>query len=1026
MKFINSLLFLFVSFTAFSQTDYINRCGQEALLDEIEISNPGYKQQIENSFKAFNKRKKSVKRSINITVPVHVIVVHPTGQAIGTGSNFSIEHVQSQIDVLNQDFGRYNSDSGNTPPEFPAANTGIQFCLATVDPDGSPTDGITRYAFDGSFDNNAFSIRQETQWPRESYSNIWTAPNLPYLGVATVPNTFSLPPANQDYIHVDAATFGGPGYGTEPGYNLGRTTTHEMGHWLGLLHVWGSGNGSCAVDDNISDTPNQNTFNFGCPNHPSPTCGNSGDMFMNYMDYVDDNCMNAFTQEQGDYMNTILSTSRASLNGASFTSCASVVPLVLTVISQSDPSCSDSNDGSILVEASGGEPNYSYSLDGGVPTSNNLFTDLPGGNYSIEVFDADGNSASVTVFLNTPNPMTATVNVTQTNTCPNDMDGAVEIQVAGGSNPYIYSLDMGMGQQSNTFDSLPNGFYIVNVVDNNGCTFEDVFELTDSTIITITIDSTANLVCGNDDMGLIIASAEGGNGPLSYSINGFEYQDNGEFSELDGGTYFVFVQDSVGCYDSLEVVITEPDPFFISIESNDASCFGFDDGSVGITAFGGNGAPYQYSFDSITFGDTTMLDSLFAGEYDLYALDSLGCLAIATFDIDEPDEIQIFADTIINATCFGDENGMLSLFATGGNGDYTYIFQGDSTSTADYDNLAAGTYDVFAVDALGCEGNGTFEIGISSNISITISSEQMPSCFGGQDGLIQVLAENTQGDVTYSINGGAEQESPIFEGLNTDDYVITAQDSTGCSAAINVFLDEPAILGTQVEITNVICFGEDNGTATVIVSGGTPPYQYSYEPSNTDPSGLAPGNYFVTITDDNGCTTSEEFTITEPDELVVDDMILDIDLKTVTVIASGGVEPFLYSFDGGDTFTDDNVTKDLESPNITVIVKDANGCETISSIIISDVNELAEDWGLKVYPNPFQTEILLDLNFPTQTKATIEIFDIEGRKVYKVLAKKYNSGDNFVKIDLSNFASSIYIVKIASAEGYRYIKVTKM
>ena len=1080
MKFLFSVLFLAFTVTTFSQVDDKIRCDYDTWLEEMEETNPEYIQQIEKSFEIFKKQNKSGER-INITIPVHVIIVHPSGQPVGTGSNFSMEHVQSQIDVLNQDFGRYNSDAGNTPPEFPAADTGIQFCLATVDPEGNPTDGITRYPFDGAFHPNASAIREETRWPRESYSNIWSAPNLPYLGLASVPSTFGLPSPNNDFIHVDAATFGGPGYGTQTNYNLGRTTTHEMGHWLGLFHVWG--NGGCGSDDNISDTPLQNDSNFGCPNHPSPSCGNAGDMFMNYMDYVNDNCMNAFTQEQGDYMNTILSTSRASLNGSSFTACATSVPLVLNIISQEDPSCSDTNDGFILAEASGGSPDYSYSIDGSVPTPNNLFSDLSGGTYTIEVFDADGNSAVETVFLNTPLPLTATVSILDTNFCPSDINASVQIQVAGGSNPYTYSLNMDMPQSSNTFNDLANGFYVVNIVDNNGCMLDVDFELSSETQITITIDSTINLICSNDDMGLIIASAEGGNGPLSYSIDGINFQDTGEFTELDGGSYFVFAQDSVGCYDSLEVTLTEPDPFFMSVQSTDATCFGFNDGFAEVTAFGGNGSPYQYSFDSITFGDATMLDSLFAGDYDLYALDSLGCLAIATFDIDEPDEIQIIADTIINVTCFGDNDGMMSLSTTGGNGGYIYIFQGDSTATADFDNLEAGTYEVFVVDSLGCEGSAMFEIGVNSTIAISVSNEQVPSCFGASDGSIEVSASNTQGTIMYSIDGGTLQASPIFTGLSMGTYLIEVVDDTGCSAAITVSLGEPALLELLLQdLNNVSCNGANDGNVNLFVTGGTEPYTYSYSPDGTDPTGLAPGDYFLTVTDANGCAVSYDFTITEPEvlelniitheeidcetgmgalleleaiggnggyefvvsnsyttlssedgvfdalpigsyqasvtdsegcvvmlqieitlenmffaelvsvtdilcfaenggaveinvsggmgnitylldaalevdpsnldthagdhtitvvdenecmiellftleepnELVVDDMVFDDGADNVTVLASGGVEPYMYSFDGGDTFTDNNVTEDLGDGTITVIVR---GCQ---------------------------------------------------------------------------------------------------
>lgn len=1181
MKILFSLLFVALTLTTYSQSIKKHRCHQEKWLQEMEEKHPGYIAEIEKGMKDFRKKIHSSER-INITIPVHVIIVHPTGQPVGTGSNHSLAHVQSQIDVLNQDFGRYNADAGNTPPDFPAADTGIQFCLATVDPNGNPTDGITRYPYDGAFHPNAPTIRSETRWPRETYANIWSAPNLPYLGLASVPSTFALPSPNNDFMHVDAAAFGGPGFATFPNYNLGRTTTHEMGHYLGLFHVWG--NGGCGSDDGISDTPLQNDSNFGCPNHPSPSCGNSGDMFMNYMDYVNDNCMNAFTQEQGDYMNTILSTSRASLNGASFTACATSVPLEINVISVGDPNCTDSNDGFILVEGVGGNPDYSYSLNGGVPTSNGLFTDLPGGNYTLEVFDLDGQSASVMVFLNTPLPLTAEANVTQTNTCPGDANGSVQILVAGGSNPYTYTLGMGMSQSSNVFNNLTTGFYVVNIVDDKGCMLDLDFEITSDTEIEITIDSTADLTCSNDDMGLIIASAEGGNGPLAYSIDGVNFQDHGEFNDLDGGMYYVYVQDTVGCYDSLGVTLAEPDPFFISVEATDVSCNGDNDGSVQVMAMGGNGSPYQYSFDSLTFGDTTILDSLFAGEYDLYALDSLGCIAFATFDIEEPEVLTIAADTIINVECYGDITGSMTLLASGGNGGYMYIFNGDTTATAEFDNLEAGSYLVYVFDANGCEGSGIFEVAVNSQLNISVAEESAPSCNGDSDGMIEVISSNTQGTVMYAINGGPLQESPIFAGLSDGEYNITVEDTTGCAAVVKVTLVEPEVLSLEINsLDHLQCHGDDDGGATFFVHGGTGPFTETITPA-PGPNGLTAGDYTILVTDNNECTAMLEFTIEqpepvevsivdqteadcdtqsgaelqldaqggtsgyhysitgpsgtmsnlegsfedlqfgtydvlvtdavgcigtsqvditlenmlfaeiagitdipcfaqnggglnidvsggigeityyldgamvvdpskldthagdhtitvvdenncmieipftllEPEELVIDEITMSNDEQSITVTAAGGTEPYMFSFDGGDSFSTDNTTDDLSSGMIHIVIQDANGCEVETIFIINDVTDLSDDWGINAYPNPFQNELFLTLDFPTLTKATIEVFDVQGRKVHNILAKNYNSGENFVKIDLSNFASSIYIIKIASAEGYRYIKATKM
>lgn len=255
-----------------------------------------------------------------IPTVVHVIYSNPAGV-----ENISDAQVFSQIDILNEDFGRTNPDTTNTPAAFlPAAsNTDIEFCLAQIDPMGNPTNGINRVQIAGGpFTSNTVdnTIKPATQWDPNQYFNIWVC-NLSggLLGYAQFPDAPTLAgigggngPANTDgcvvlYSSVGRAPanpFGGP-------YAAGRTATHEVGHWLGLRHIWGDG--GCAVDDFCADTPQSDNPNFGCPvTHVS--CS-STDMVQNYMDYTDDACMNIFTQDQKARMDVVLGSSprRASL-----------------------------------------------------------------------------------------------------------------------------------------------------------------------------------------------------------------------------------------------------------------------------------------------------------------------------------------------------------------------------------------------------------------------------------------------------------------------------------------------------------------------------------------------------------------------------------------------------------------------------------------------------------------------------------------------------------------------------------------
>ncbi len=238
---------------------------------------------------------------INIPVVVHVLYNNST-------QNISDAQVISQIVSLNNDFRRRNADTINTPAPFKsvAADTRIQFCLAKVDPNGKYTTGIIhKYTTETQFvadDAMKFSSQGgDDAWDASKYLNIWVC-NLfgRTLGYAVLPGS----PAEKDGVVIQYDVFGTIGYLTSP-FNKGRTATHEIGHWLGLKHLWGD---SDCGDDGIADTPPQEGSNSGCPSFPhmsSCSINSYGDMFMDYMDFTNDACMNMFTKGQTTEMRSL-------------------------------------------------------------------------------------------------------------------------------------------------------------------------------------------------------------------------------------------------------------------------------------------------------------------------------------------------------------------------------------------------------------------------------------------------------------------------------------------------------------------------------------------------------------------------------------------------------------------------------------------------------------------------------------------------------------------------------------------------
>lgn len=256
-----------------------------------------------------------------ILVPVVVHVVWNTN-----AQNISDAQICSQITVMNEDFNRRNLDAVNTPGAFTssASNTRFQFYLATVDPNGNPTNGVTRTntATASFIDNNNVKFNTtggHDAWPADRYLNLWVS-NLglvgggQLLGYAQFPEDLSSKP-NTDGVVIHWQAFGrGAGFNLMPKFNLGRTATHEIGHWMGLIHIWGDDNGACSGTDQIVDTPNQGNSSLNVPTFPTlDNCSttNPGIMFMNYMDYTDDVGMNLFTGGQSSRM-------RANFNPGGF------------------------------------------------------------------------------------------------------------------------------------------------------------------------------------------------------------------------------------------------------------------------------------------------------------------------------------------------------------------------------------------------------------------------------------------------------------------------------------------------------------------------------------------------------------------------------------------------------------------------------------------------------------------------------------------------------------------------------------
>ncbi|MCC9135733.1 M43 family zinc metalloprotease [Pontibacter silvestris] len=322
--------FLLISFVGLGQSPTNTQplqggsrsCGTEAYMEQLKQQNPDF-EQLQEKIKAtvqLSLKQQGQKQHLRqltevVTIPVVFHVVYNT-----SSENISDEQILSQLQILNNDFRRLNADTVNTPSYFQpyAADTRVEFCLAAIDPNGDPTTGITRtQTSKTSFSYIKDEVKSDSEggvdnWDPTQYLNVWIC-NISnnILGYATFPGA----PANTDGVVIHYNAVGSPPANRyEWSYNLGRTATHEIGHWLGLNHIWGAGS-TCNDSDEIEDTPNQLEESVDCPEGIVVSCDNEpyGNMYQNFMDYTNDACMNMFTQGQAAYINAVVNSSRNSV-----------------------------------------------------------------------------------------------------------------------------------------------------------------------------------------------------------------------------------------------------------------------------------------------------------------------------------------------------------------------------------------------------------------------------------------------------------------------------------------------------------------------------------------------------------------------------------------------------------------------------------------------------------------------------------------------------------------------------------------
>ena len=482
-------------------------------------------------------------------------------------------------------------------------------------------------------------------------------------------------------------------------------------------------------------------------------------------------------------------------------SCLFDCMLEFDVVEAIGPECSGGADGEINVTMSGIQIAADYQIDGGSPIGVGQFSDLGEGTYTITVTDAVC-SVSTDVEVSTDG---LSLDVTFADLECFDDEASITGSFSGETGVVSVSLDENFmdSQEMIDFTDLEAGEeYTVYVTDDSGCiATAGPFMVSSPNELSVSEQNQAPATCYNSEDGILVLNGSGGTAPLTYSLDGENFQDDDVFYTF-GGTYTATVMDALGCTATVEVTLGAPDEIVLGANITEVSCADSCDAAIETTVSGGNG---QYQFwledgDQDPFGD--YLD-LCAGSYMVYVEDVEGCIDSVLFEIVNPMAVGV-ALTPEDISCFGEGDGEIMAEGTGGTAPYQYSIDCvNFQDSGDFEDLEADTYTICIVDANGCASDAEGTVAEPSELTVTVDSITGDDGTGS-GGAISVTASGGTPDYTYSwtsSNGFTSNEEDI-DGLAPGSYTVSVTDSNGCVVA-----EENVIVETGIfELENLVSF----------------------------------------------------------------------------------------------------------------------------------------------------------------------------------------------------------------------------
>lgn len=678
--------------------------------------------------------------------------------------------------------------------------------------------------------------------------------------------------------------------------------------------------------------------------------------------------------------------------------------VVAAIDTSGDVSCPGGSDGFANASATGGTVGaggYSFVWSNGATGAN--LAGVPSGVYCVTVTDANGCQDSICVTIDEPAAgISVLATVLQDVTCNGGSDGIVTAMGSNGTPPYTYTWNGTL--VADTLFNQPAGQYIVAVSDGGPCTATDTVNIIEPSEITAVFNNVQDPSCPGDTNGQATVSVSGGTPGYTYLWpNG---STDSTATGLPDGTYCVTVTDAAGCQDTFCVDITDPAGMTNTFTGVTNSSCTVCDGTATANPVGGNGGPYTFLWSN---GQTSATnDSLCAGLNSVTITDVAGCELIVNIPINADSADSVVAGGF-DPTC-GNCDGIVFATYTCTSAPCTVEWTDLATMTVigttdTIDSLCAGSYSVELTNAQGCVSSSI----ITLDPPVPVDPNELVSdvsCFGSCDGSIALSPTGGSGTYTYAWSTG--DTAATISGLCGGSYTVTISDGAGCDTIASFDVDEPTEILANATVQDASCGNLCDGQINTAPSGGAGGYSFNWSPVPSNGNGtsladsLCGGFYFLTITDANGCTSVDTFTIFQPTPIVQDTVVVT---DATCGDCDGEIDPTFSGGAGGYTF---NWTTGATSNAVDSL------CFGFYEVTVTDVDGCSEMFGYPVSetggPGVNITSTNATANGACDGTATANITSSLGTPVYV-----WSNGDTTQTAD--SLCAGTYIVTVTDTNG---------